>query len=85
MQYDVIEYRRGALRTNEAERIRSARRTRYVAALGALLAAFVLRVIAQLVQLIAPVAWLPPFTAWDSGALPYGVVSARARRQRGGG
>ncbi|MBN9318414.1 MAG: hypothetical protein BGN86_03070 [Caulobacterales bacterium 68-7] len=44
--------------------------------LGVLLAAFIGRVAAQLVQAWRPVGWLPPFDAWQSGALPYPVLVA---------
>ena len=27
-----------------------------------------------MIQLLRPVEWLPPFAAWQSGALPYGVL-----------
>jgi len=39
-----------------------------------LLALFVFRVGAQLLQLISPVTILPGFKDWQSGALPYGVL-----------
>ena len=44
--------------------------------LAVLLLLFVGRVSAQLVQLLAPTDLLPPFSAWQSGALPYGVLLA---------
>lgn len=44
--------------------------------LGALLAAFMGRVTAQLIQAGRPVNGLPPFDAWQSGALPYPVLVA---------
>lgn len=40
----------------------------------ALLAMFVFRIFAQLAQAYFPVAFLPPFEAWQSGALPYPVL-----------
>lgn len=40
----------------------------------ALLALFVFRVMAQLVQAVYPVSFLPPFAAWQSGALPYPIL-----------
>lgn len=40
-------------------------------ALWILLALFAARVLAQLVQWIAPVAWLPPFKSWHGGVLAY--------------
>ncbi|NNE85585.1 MAG: hypothetical protein HKN28_16600 [Alphaproteobacteria bacterium] len=39
-----------------------------------MLAAFVLRVLAQLVQFYSDAAWLPPFSAWAAGGLPYPVL-----------
>lgn len=36
-----------------------------------LLALFLFRVVAQLVQTFRPVGFLPPWEAWHSGALPY--------------
>ena len=35
---------------------------------------FLLRVIAQLVQLIWSIPWLPDFSVWHSGALPYELL-----------
>lgn len=49
---------------------------RYGLALSLLLAAFVGRVVAQLLQLERPNAWLPPFAAWHSGLLPYPLLLA---------
>jgi hypothetical protein len=46
----------------------------YVTVLSVLLAAFVLRVLAQLVQFYSNVPWLPPFSAWAAGGLPYPVL-----------
>ena len=51
-----------------------AARRRYAVVLGLLLLAFLFRVVSQLVQLWRPVAWLPPFEAWHSGALPYPIL-----------
>jgi hypothetical protein len=49
------------------------------ALLAALLIAFLFRVLSQLIQAWRPVAWLPPFEAWHSGALPYPIlVTAQA-------
>ena len=48
----------------------------YVTLLSALLTAFVLRVLAQLVQAYSDVAWLPPFEAWAAGGLPYPLLAA---------
>ena len=45
-------------------------------AMSALCALFCLRVIAQLIQAIFPVGWIPPFEAWHGGALPYSVLLA---------
>ncbi len=41
-----------------------------------LLLLFLLRVVAQLVQALAPVTFLLPFEAWQSGALPYPLLIA---------
>ena len=51
-------------------------RNSYEYFLKALLAVFIFRVIAQLIQAIYPVSFLPPFDAWQSGALPYSVLLA---------
>ena len=45
-------------------------------AMGALVALFVLRVGAQLLQAIHPVEWMPGFEAWHSGVVPYPVLLA---------
>lgn len=45
-------------------------------ALALLLLLFIGRVVAQLIQLLAPTDSLPAFAAWQSGALPYGVLLA---------
>lgn len=42
--------------------------------LTALLLLFGLRVFAQLIQAWHPVTFLPPFEAWESGAVPYRVL-----------
>ena len=42
----------------------------------ALLAVFAFRVAAQLLQFYAPTPALPPFAAWESGALPYPLLLA---------
>lgn len=42
--------------------------------LWALTALFCLRVVGQPLAAVAPVAGLPPFDAWHSGALPYPVL-----------
>src|SRR3712207_3552872 len=41
-----------------------------------LLAAFLGRVLAQLIQAVRPVGWLPPFEAWHSATIPYGALLA---------
>ena len=41
-----------------------------------LLAVFIFRVFAQLLQLSAPTPALPPFAAWESGAVPYPALAA---------
>ncbi len=48
----------------------------HVTVLAVLLAVFVLRVLAQLVQFYSNVGWLPPFAAWAAGGLPYPVLVA---------
>ncbi|MEM8926380.1 MAG: hypothetical protein AAGD35_22980 [Actinomycetota bacterium] len=47
-----------------------------VIALSTLAALFVARVVAQLVQSVTTVDALPPFDAWQSGALPYPALLA---------
>ena len=42
-----------------------------------LLGLFCFRVCAQLFQCFFETAFLPPFAAWQSGLLPYGVVRAQ--------
>jgi len=39
-----------------------------------LLTLFIMRVVAQMVQAIYPVTFLPPFNEWQSGALPYSLL-----------
>ena len=46
----------------------------YVLILGASLLLFCFRVSAQLLQVIIPVDFLPPFASWQSGALPYEIL-----------
>jgi hypothetical protein len=46
----------------------------HVTILSLLLATFVVRVLAQLVQFYSDVAWLPPFGAWAAGGLPYPIL-----------
>ncbi len=48
--------------------------SRYFPWLLLLVALFLLRVVGQFVQLLWPQAFLPPFEAWDSGALPYWAI-----------
>lgn len=48
----------------------------HVTVLALLLAAFVVRVLAQLLQFFSEIAWLPPFTAWAAGGLPYPLLVA---------
>ena len=45
-------------------------------ALTVLAAAFVLRVLGQVVVVLAAPDWLPPMQAWQSGLLPYPVLLA---------
>ena len=47
-----------------------------LAAMSVLCALFGLRVLAQLMQAIYPVEWLPAFEAWQGGVLPYSVLLA---------
>jgi len=42
--------------------------------LWCLLALFGVRVVAQLIQQLAPVSFLPPFEAWHSAAMPYPLL-----------
>lgn len=46
----------------------------HVVTLAILLALFCFRVLAQLLQRYQGLPFLPPFDAWHSGALPYGVL-----------
>ncbi len=46
----------------------------HVTVLSVLLTAFALRVLAQMMQAISDVPWLPPFEAWAAGGLPYAVL-----------
>lgn len=48
----------------------------YVFTLSILLALFCFRVVAQLLQRYLELSFLPPFDAWQSGAVPYGVLLA---------
>lgn len=45
-------------------------------AMSALVALFVLRVAAQLLQAIYPVEWIPAYEDWHSGVVPYPVLLA---------
>lgn len=51
-------------------------RKRYVAILAILLALFCFRVLAQLLQSYVEMPFLPPFDAWQSGAVPYSALLA---------
>lgn len=42
--------------------------------LGAILLVFTFRVVGQFVQWIRPVSFLPNFSEWQSGVIPYGVL-----------
>jgi sterol desaturase/sphingolipid hydroxylase (fatty acid hydroxylase superfamily) len=42
--------------------------------MAALSALFALRVLAQAIQVVSPVTWLPPFEAWQGSGLPYGLL-----------
>lgn len=46
----------------------------YVVTLTSLLALFCFRVLAQLLQYYTELPFLPPFDAWQSGAVPYRVL-----------
>lgn len=48
----------------------------HVVALSILLGLFCFRVLAQLLQRYLELPFLPPFDAWQSGAVPYGVLLA---------
>ena len=49
---------------------------RYFPWMLALAGLFVLRVLAQLIQAIHPLAFLPPFQAWHGAVLPYPLLVA---------
>lgn len=49
---------------------------RYFPWLLALIGLFVFRVLAQLVQSLTPLPWLPPFEAWHGAVLPYPLLLA---------
>jgi len=55
---------------------REVRNNLFAQYLFALLGLFVFRVIAQLIQAVYPISYLPPFDAWQSGALPYPLLVA---------
>ncbi len=59
---------------NGSQRGKSRNIRPYVLVLFILSGLFAFRVIAQLIQFVYPVSFLPPYTAWHSGALPYGVL-----------
>lgn len=46
----------------------------YVAALWLLILVFSLRVAGQLIQVLFPVAWLPPLSAWQGSSIPYPLL-----------
>ena len=46
----------------------------YIGLLTVLLGVFLFRVVAQFVQWVYPVGFLPPFDEWQSGVLPYPVL-----------
>ncbi len=52
------------------------RSSAYATALWVLVFLFCLRVIGQLIQLLSPVAWLPPLSAWQGSKLPYSILLA---------
>jgi cytochrome bd-type quinol oxidase subunit 2 len=52
------------------------RRPQITILLGALAVLFFIRVVAQLVQFLFPVRFLPPFDAWQGGSTPYGLLLA---------
>ncbi len=49
---------------------------RLIVTLSVLLALFCFRVLAQLLQHYLALPFLPPFDAWQSGAVPYGILLA---------
>lgn len=49
---------------------------RYLPCMLALAGLFVLRVLAQLIQAVRPVPFLPPFEAWHGAVLPYPLLVA---------
>jgi hypothetical protein len=51
-------------------------RRSYARWLWGLLGLFLVRVVAQPVAAVTGWAWLPPFSAWQSGALPYSALLA---------
>lgn len=55
---------------------RTVRSSAYVTALWVLVFLFCLRVVGQLVQVLSPVAWLPPLSAWQGSKLPYAILLA---------
>lgn len=50
------------------------RRDTFAAALWVLTILFVLRVLGQFVQQVAPVSWLPEFSRWHGSATPYWLL-----------
>ncbi len=59
---------------NGSQREKSSNIRPYVLVLLILFGLFAFRVIAQLLQFIYPVSFLPSYEAWHSGALPYAVL-----------
>ncbi len=59
---------------NGSQRGKSSNIRPYVLVLLILSGLFAFRVIAQLIQFVYPVSFLPSYAAWHSGALPYGVL-----------
>lgn len=60
-------------------KVQTKHRQVYVTVLSVLLALFCFRVLAQLLQLYTNVPFLPPFDAWQSGAVPYkGLLISQA-------
>ena len=49
----------------------ASREARYYFVLTVLLGVFLFRVVAQVLQAVSPVRFLPDFSTWDSGILPY--------------
>lgn len=56
--------------------VRTVRARTHATVAAVLLSFFVFRVVAQIIQFLAPTPLLPPFEAWHSGTLPFGVLAA---------